>query len=73
MPKCFVLASLSFLISCHNVYFILSALKNKLGAWDFPGGTVDRNPPASAGDTGLIPGPEDPICGRATEPMCHNY
>ena len=24
---------------------------------DFPGGTVDKNPPASAGDTGLIPDP----------------
>ena len=23
---------------------------------DFPGGTVDKNPPANAGDTGLIPG-----------------
>ena len=23
---------------------------------DFPGGTVDKNPPASAGDTGSIPG-----------------
>ena len=25
---------------------------------DFPGGTVDRNPPANAGDTSSIPGPE---------------
>ena len=24
---------------------------------DFPGGTVDRNPPANAGDMGSIPGP----------------
>ena len=24
----------------------------------FPGGAVDRNLPANAGDTGLIPGPE---------------
>ena len=24
---------------------------------DFPGGAVVKNPPASAGDTGLIPGP----------------
>ena len=23
---------------------------------DFPGGTVGKNPPANAGDTGLIPG-----------------
>ena len=24
---------------------------------DFPGGTVVKNPPANAGDTGLSPGP----------------
>ena len=24
---------------------------------DFPGGTVDKNPSANAGDTGSIPGP----------------
>ena len=24
---------------------------------DFPGGTVDKNPPDNAGDTGWIPGP----------------
>ena len=24
---------------------------------DFPGGTVDKSPPANAGDSGLIPGP----------------
>ena len=24
---------------------------------DFPGGTVDKNPPAAAGDTGSIPAP----------------
>ena len=24
--------------------------------WNFPGGTVDGSPPASTGDTGLIPG-----------------
>jgi len=25
--------------------------------WDSPGGTVDKNPLANAGDIGLIPGP----------------
>ena len=25
-------------------------------SWDFSGGTVVKNPPANAGDTGLIPG-----------------
>ena len=29
----------------------------KTGSWDFPGGLVVKNPPASTGDTGLIPGP----------------
>ena len=24
--------------------------------WDFPGGTVDKNQPANAGDVGLTPG-----------------
>ena len=25
--------------------------------WGFPGGAVDKNPPANAGDTGSSPGP----------------
>ena len=29
----------------------------KLELLDFPGGTVVKNPPANAGDTGLSPGP----------------
>lgn len=29
---------------------------------DFLGGTVDGNPSAKAGDMGLIPGQEDPMC-----------
>ena len=29
----------------------------KLRERDFPGGTVVKNPPANAGDMGLIPGP----------------
>ena len=41
------------------------------GPWDFPGGTVDKNPPANAGDTGSIPGPGR--CHEATKPMRHNY
>ena len=28
--------------------------------WDFPGGTVVKNPPANAGDTGSSPGPGRP-------------
>ena len=30
-------------------------LKNQI-EWDFPGGTVNRNPPVHEGDTHLIPG-----------------
>ena len=29
---------------------------------DFPGGTVVRNPPANAGDTGSSPGPGRSTC-----------
>ena len=28
--------------------------------WGFPGGSVVKNPPANAGNVGLIPGQEDP-------------
>ena len=31
---------------------------------DFPGGSVDKNPPANTGDTGFIPGP-----GRSHMPL----
>ena len=34
---------------------------------DFPSGTVDKNPPANAGDMGLIPGP-----GRSHMPQNYN-
>ena len=51
---------------------------------DFPGGTVVKNPPANAGDTGSIPGPRRShmlwsnkarvpqllsLCSRACEPQ----
>ena len=39
---------------------------------DFPGGTADQNPPASAGDTGSIRVPEDPTSSGAAKPMHHN-
>ena len=31
--------------------------KKSKNSGDFPGGPVVKNPPANAGDTGLIPGP----------------
>ena len=45
---------------------------------DFPGGPVGKNPPANAGDTGLIPGLGRPYvlqnnkcpCATATEVAC---
>ena len=40
---------------------------------DFPGGALVKNLPSNAGDIGPSPGPGDPICHRATKPVCHNY
>ena len=37
----------------------------------FSGGSVVKNPPASAGDVGLNSDPEDPTCRRATKPVSH--
>ena len=39
---------------------------------DFPGGTVDRNPPVSTGDTVRALVQEDPtsLGATATEPVC---
>ena len=39
----------------------------------FSGGAVVKNLPANAGDTGLIPGPEDPTCCEATKSVQHSY
>ena len=36
---------------------IQSEVSQKEKNRDFPGGTVVKNPPANAGDTGSIPGP----------------
>ena len=38
-----------------------------------PGGTVVKNPPANAGDTGSSPVWEDPTCDGATKPVRHTY
>ena len=38
---------------------------------DFPGGTMDKNPPANAGDTVSIQ--EGSTCLGAAKPMGHNY
>ena len=39
----------------------------------FPGGTVVKNPPANAGDTGSSSGPGRSHMPQATKPVCHNY
>ena len=41
-----------------NPEFIYCYSKTYLG---FPGGSVTKNPPANAGDSGWIPGSEDPL------------
>ena len=41
----------------------------------FPGGSVVKNPPVNAGDTGLIPGPASSQTQQTTQPattQCHN-
>ena len=35
----------------------IMVIPQKTKSRDFPGGTVVKNPPANAGDTGLSPGP----------------
>ena len=39
----------------------------------FPGGSVVKNPPAKAGDMGLILGPRRSHMLGAPKPMCHDY
>ena len=41
--------------------------------FDFPGGTVDENPPANAGHIDLIPGLGRFHVYGATKPVLHNY
>jgi len=42
-------------------------------SWGLPGDSVVKNPPANAGDTGSIPGPERSHMLGATKPGSHNY
>ena len=49
-----------------NVFY--SAVFKKCLTQGFPGGSVVKNPPANAGDMGLIPDPR-----TAAKAMCHNY
>ena len=47
----------SVLAAGRSKYFASQVLATKYNDWDFPGGTVVKNLPANAGDTGSIPGP----------------
>ena len=40
-----------------NSFLCLPSCNTEIKQWDFPGGTVVGNPPASAGDKGSDPGP----------------
>ena len=37
---------------------LLNFVLNAFQVWGFPGGSIVKNPPANAGDSGLIPGSE---------------
>ena len=39
----------------------------------FPGGLVDKNPPANAGDAGLVPGPRGSHLLRGKQDRVHSY
>ena len=57
-------------------FLICSVILGRLGhnsygykSWGFPGGSAVKNPPANAGDTGSIPGPERPPGERNGNPL----
>ena len=83
---CFSLLSVFLLSENYPVFFVLLSFYLLVEIWpfafrlrrgeyeqDFPGGTVDKNPPANAGDTGQSLVQEDSACCRATKPVRHNY
>ena len=45
----------------------------KVHTWDFPGGTMNRNPPTNSGTWVWSPVWEDLTCFRATKPVHHSY
>ena len=58
---------------CHlKIFFKQISHKNK-DFLDFPGCTVDKNPPANAGDGVWSLIGEDPTCLGTTKPVGHNY
>ena len=57
MKKGFAFYSAHFGTASHFYSELVSFLSFKDERKDFPGGTVVKNPPANAGDTGSSPGP----------------
>ena len=49
---------------------VSASLKNQL--WGFPGGSVVKNPPANAGDVGLVPAQGRCTSRAATRPLHHS-
>ena len=56
-----------------NSMVVPQKVKHRITTWDFPGGTVVKNPPANAGDTVRSLVREDLTCRGATKPVRHNY
>ena len=50
-------AHLFILFSVCGLYPTIKSLLKNIASWGFPGGTVVKNLPANAGDTGSSPGP----------------
>ena len=44
-----------------------------MSVFRLPCGSMVKNPPANARDTGLMPDWENSTCLATTKPMCHNY
>ena len=62
-----------YLLSLRELNYLLNyLLQLKLLGLDFPGGPVEKNPPANTEDLGLIPVWEDSTCLGATKPGSHN-
>ena len=54
-PSC---VNLDMCISLSVPIFVIFKLRIIMAPWGFPGDSVVKNPPANAGDAGLIPGLE---------------
>ena len=61
----------SIYITVQSLY--IHKMVSKFLIQNFPGGTVDKNPPTNAGDIDSILGLEDSKRHRATKHMYHNY